>query len=234
MYVLRADVELLQKCPHEWSKEKLGFFWYTKFGDSKMFGNPWMCVNDTLFYCPSSLMVDFRTALSHAHLKAYTDENLHWLSHHGRLKEHVQVCFAFNHPANTQKETNPFYKMTCRQEGRCNPGKFAQFALSQPSYNSLKKRQITGMTPDQKRQSFKQKVHELLDAHGEFALKEFATLFSRRFPDEAIEWYLGKYHRIGKKLMEIADVRVRDHTVSRRNKLWQPISRWRKRQKPSS
>ena len=116
-----------------------------------------------------------------------------------------------------------------RKEGRSNPGKFAQFLLSRPEYQSLEKRKIAGFTQDEKRQEFKKKVHELLDLHGEFELKEFAALFSQRFPLEAMTWYLGKNCSISKKLVDIADVRVKDHKVSARKKWWQPTSRRRKR-----
>ena len=97
MFVLRTDVQLLQKYhsqwikeyPNQWIKEKIGFF-YTKNGepDNIMTG-----VNNIMVYCPSILLNKFMEALRDAQHEHCTVNNLHWLSQHALISEHYQVVF---------------------------------------------------------------------------------------------------------------------------------------------
>ena len=122
----------------------------------------------------------------------YTVHNLHWLPEHPLLADDVSVQLEINHPSNTSKEQNPFYVMTGRSVGKENPGKWHQHELTSPGYNSLRKREVWGLTAEQRLEIWCERIHEILRNSGPFVLSNFATLWSSAYPDVAIEWYKPK------------------------------------------
>ena len=81
--------------------------------------------------------------------------------------------------------------MTGRDVGRWNPGKWRQLDLTQPGFNSLRKREVSGFTEDYKGAVWRDRVHEILRKAElqRFSLHDFATLWSAAYPDDAIEWF---------------------------------------------
>ena len=50
--------------------------------------------------------------------------SLHWLLQDERVKEAMSIEFNFNHPSDTLLCGNPIYRITSREEGYVDTGKF--------------------------------------------------------------------------------------------------------------
>ena len=125
MYILRADVRLLQQAPHFWRKDKLTFFWKSKWGKDESRAN----INDSLLYVPKGLFGVFRDVLHETalqHERRVSLNNLRWLAEHPLLTDHVDGYLNVFHASSTEMEQNPFYVMTGRALGNYNPGKWPQ------------------------------------------------------------------------------------------------------------
>ena len=72
------------------------------------------CVNDIMFYVPSTLFDCLREALSQAKEDNMPTGNLHWLSRCPALVRHVWLEYNMTHPSNTSKTANPRYRITRR------------------------------------------------------------------------------------------------------------------------
>ena len=89
VYFLRADVALLSEGLHQWPRDRLCFLWNTfcqKLGPN--------CVNDIIFYVPSTLFHCFREALSQAKEDHMPTGHLHWLSLCPALADLGRSCVA--------------------------------------------------------------------------------------------------------------------------------------------
>ena len=99
VYFLRADVALLSEGLHQWprditgyhgiSRDRLCFLWKTSC--QKLGPN---CVNDIIFYVPSTLFHCFREALSQAKEDHMPTGHLHWLSLCPALADLGRSCVA--------------------------------------------------------------------------------------------------------------------------------------------
>ena len=131
VYFLRADVALLSEGLHQWPRDRLCFLWKTSC--QKLAPN---CVNDIIFYVPSTLFHCFREALSQAkedHMPTDAHRPLALavvVSSLGRswqiMCDHVWLEYNFTHPANTSKTANPRYRITgpaprCQIQSPCCP-----------------------------------------------------------------------------------------------------------------
>ena len=131
--MIRADVELLDSHLSDWPTDKLCFPWRTRYAHLK---SP---VNDVLFYIPQFLFHDVRAALESPHASVSRDhQNLHWLGDVPALREHIWLQYNFFHPANTERRTNPLYRIGGRETGTDSTGKFVQYDLEQQGETEAK------------------------------------------------------------------------------------------------
>ena len=182
IYILRADVRLLQQCPHSWRKDQLTFFWKTALWNNAT----GTMVNDSVIYVPKHVFPKFQDALSNAALldgRPYSVNDLHWLAQHQSLREFAGVHFDMVHASNTAEEQNPFYVMTWRRLGKSNPGKWYQWKLRQWAQTPAK------LTKEEREKTWRSRVYEIVDEVGEFKLNEFETLWSEAYPTDVIEWF---------------------------------------------
>ena len=188
VYFVRVDVELLQSGLSYWPREKLCFLWRTKWAHYSQ------SVNDILFYVPRDLFESFRKALETPPTDCDANgENLHWLSEHSNLRDHVWLEYNFNHPSNTEMEQNPRYVMTSRPlSHRSNPGKFLQYELEQ-QVDSVHKLTAESLSPQMRLREWCTRVKIILDEqHAEdkhLFVSHFATLWTDHWPNDAIAWY---------------------------------------------
>ena len=93
-------------------------------------------VNDVLFYVPYGSLIVFRATVAQCRDR----QNLHWVSDVPEVTSVLWLEYDFNHPSNTQKSSNPRYKMTDRPEATDadHYGKFHEHKLRQrEEYQSL-------------------------------------------------------------------------------------------------
>ena len=182
VYVVRADVRLLREGPHTWPTEQLAFFWKTKWLEDPMH----VTVNDILFFVPVRMFRTFRLALA----QATTLENLHWLAEHPALKDHIWLHANMNHPSNTAKEQNPYYVITGRKQGLWQPGKWHQYELTMTGYDSLRKREVQSWSFEELMEIWRLRIIDLLHlSGGSMAISDFANLWSKEYPEDAIAWF---------------------------------------------
>ena len=169
----------------EWPKDRLCFLWKTVWNASQK------SVNDTWFYVPQQKFDDFRMALT----RPDVDSNLHWISEDPDLQEAVWLQYNFNHPTNNMKEPNEVYELTSRSVGDwrsdTNHGKFHQARLEQ-QVDSASKSYAESLTPSKRLDVWCSRVKELLDEQTDSLLHmpDFASLWSERWPHDAIVWYI--------------------------------------------
>ena len=217
VYVLRADVQLLQMGLSEWPKNQMCFLWKTT----------WMnfthSVNDILFYVNQGVFSEFRQAMREPYHASFQISearvpeqvaNLHWISEHPSLWNHTWLEYDFNHASNTSVEQNPRYVMTSRKPGApFEVGKFRQTELEK-QVASVHKSQAEALTPRKRLVEWCNRVKTILDEQckkGErlFA-NQFCTLWTQLWPNDAIAWYKPDQqihsHKILQALEHCADV----------------------------
>ena len=188
VYMLRVDVKMLQMGLFDWPLDKLCFLWKTRWDISNT------SVNDVLFYVPKDLFGAFSGALRDPPLGSFhPTESLHWLSDHITLEPHVWLEYDMHHPSNTKKEQNRRYEMTSRELGRLNAGKWTQADLEKDAGDSPAAWHAHSRTKHQRQTEWCRRVKTVLDEQlrqGEIlTTTEFATLWSERWPTDAILWY---------------------------------------------
>lgn len=220
VYAVRADIRLLREGPHAWPTERLGFFWRTKWHCP---GGKGVTVNDTLFYVPKGLFRTFRQALHGSDMIGWVDQNLHWLSEHPALSGSVWVQHEMNHPSNTAMEQNPYYVMTGRCVGSWNAGKWRQYELTKPDYDSLRRREVLSFGAQTREDMWADRVRSILRKHGRFAITDFASLWSAEFPDDAIAWFMPFADKLKKSLqVNYVEVGADGQSIQ-----WQSVPPWR-------
>ena len=94
---------------------------------------------DVLFYIPQFLFDHVRTALASPDASvSRKHQNLHWLGDVPVLREHIWLQYNFFHPANTERRTNPLYRIRGRETGTDSTGKFVQYDLEQQGETEAK------------------------------------------------------------------------------------------------
>ena len=130
VYFFRIDVELKTKGMDLWPKDRVCFLWRTAAMGSET------TVNDVLFYVPCGSLIAFRATVAECRDR----HNLHWVSDVPAVSSVMWLEYDFNHPSDTQKSSNPRYKMSDRLEatGADHYGKFHEHKLRQrEEYQSL-------------------------------------------------------------------------------------------------
>ena len=201
VFVTRADIEYLvpsnpgPQTPHgfqSWPLDKLCFLWQVHYDCVWSSERPGC--NDTVFFVPLALFEKFRDALADKNGDA---ESLHWCSQHPVLADHCWYEYNFSMICNTERMANPIYKMTSRKEGdlEANMGKFHQYWLQEVA-DSEARNEAASLLPAKKEAIWCRRVKELCD---DFITKHrgngmpvnlFVTQWSRRYPHDAVEWYM--------------------------------------------
>ena len=186
-YIVRLDVELLNKDLVGWPKDKLCFLWKTTWASLT---NP---VNDILFYIPQPLFRPVRAALNEPPIHVVPNlENLHWLGSVPGLEEHVWFQYNFFHPSNTERRANPMYVMRSRPEGNAQPGKFVQCAIKNLGEIEAKAR-VDAMSQSERVRIWNERVWTCARHHGPdgtpLEVESFVNNWSAIWPNEAIDWY---------------------------------------------
>ena len=186
-YIVRTDVELLRNDLSGWPTDKLCFPWNTSYDGLQ---NP---VNDVLFYIPQFLFNDVRTALASPDASVSRKyQNLHWLGDVVALREHIWLQYNFFHPANTERMTNPLYRIRGRETGIDSTGKFVQYDLDQQEETEAK---IAAgeLSPSVRREVWSSRVRHiaLLEAAEgrDLEVHAFVNRWSHLYPDDAVKWF---------------------------------------------
>ena len=201
VFVIRADIEYLgpsnpgPQTPHgfqSWPLDKLCFLWQVHYDCVWSSGRPGC--NDTVFFVPLALFGKFRDALADKNGDA---ESLHWCSQHPVLADHCWYEYNFCMVSNTEKWANPVYKMTSRSEGDlvANIGKFEQYWLEEVEFSEAREH-VASLRSVKRQEIWCRRVKELLDdfitkhrGHG-MPINLFVTQWSRRYPRDAVAWYM--------------------------------------------
>ena len=194
VYIVRADVELKQPGMAEWAKDRYGFLWYTK---SERHGRG---VNDILFYVPKKEFCYFRQSLMQTR-ERWKQASLHWLLQDERVKEAMSIEFNFNHPSDTLLCGNPIYRITSREEGYVDTGKFHEHHLERSRDASAVRCDMDQMDDASRLEAFTVYCHAVMrtwfsecavDGKNKegMPLSEWKTWWYRVWPDYLLADYL--------------------------------------------
>ena len=206
VYIVRADVQLLMPGLEEWPKDRMCFPWRTL--DSRIGGG----INDVLFYVPQSLLMMLRAPLENPQWVV----NLHWLEQEEAVRQRMWLMMESNHPSNTARNGNPYYRITARQEGPVDEGKFMEHRILQAGHTAAGQRGDRSAGDIQALWSRRvQEVMKLWFTTEEFQRRDnrgpdsmdigaFKTWWYRAFPGDLVDAFMTRPRHVMRSLNDVS------------------------------